>query len=169
MGTGKGAAFSGSEANSPVDPFAATIVGKGTWGDKYLAPNKDYFYAAAAGIAGTGAVLWANLEGMAPATTSNSCTDSLPRTVNKSPAGPTTSTDGHCQERLSPSCGTLTSPAKEPALRCKNQIRGWGSQRPSSLTRLFDPATGQVEVLGFNLQGSTATVRWTDQGGQQLE
>lgn len=166
MGTGKGAAFSGSETNSPVDPFAASIVGKGTWGDKYLAPNKDYFYAAAAGIAGTGAVLWANLEGMAPATASNSCTDSFRGQSTKARLDRQLQQMATARKVISFMWDSYFT-CKGNGTPLKNQIQA-GLSTPIITDTTFRPASGQVQVAGFNLQGSTATVRWTDQKGQQL-
>ncbi|MFP3686142.1 hypothetical protein SB847_20785, partial [Bacillus sp. SIMBA_026] len=69
MGTGKGGAYLPSEASAPVDSYAAAVVGDGSWKSKYVAPTGDYFRAAASGIESTGAVLWANLEGMTPTAT----------------------------------------------------------------------------------------------------
>ncbi|MCP1415200.1 hypothetical protein [Paenarthrobacter sp. A20] len=167
MGTGKGGAFSGSDANSAVDPFAATIVGEGSWGNKYLAPNKDYFSAAAAGISGTGAVLWANLEGMAPATTANGCADSL--------RGQTTKARLDRQLQQMGTAKKVVSFMWDEYFTCegtgtplKKQIES-GLRTPIITDTYFFPESGRVEIVGFNLRGSTATLKWASRKGQPLE
>ncbi|MDR6987961.1 hypothetical protein J2Y66_002459 [Paenarthrobacter nitroguajacolicus] len=166
MGTGKGAAFTGSEANSTVDPFAASIVGNGTWGNKYLAPNKEYFSAAAAGIAGTGAVLWANLEGMAPATASNYCADSLRGQTTKARLDRQLQQMANARKVISFMWDSYFT-CKGNGTPLKNQILK-GLSTPIITDTTFRPASGQVQVAGFNLKGSTATLEWTDQKGKQL-
>lgn len=167
MGTGKGGAFNGSEANSPVDPFAATIVGKGQWGTKYIAPNRDYFSAAAAGISGTGAVLWANVEGMAPATNANTCGDSL--------RGQTTKSRLDRQLQQVAIAKKVVSFMWDSYFTCIGTGEPLQKQVEADLTTpivtdtTFRPSTGQVDIVGFNLMGSTATVNWTSEKGQQLE
>ncbi|TVU62366.1 hypothetical protein FQP90_12040 [Paenarthrobacter nitroguajacolicus] len=167
MGTGKGAAFSESEANSAVDPFAATIVGQGPWGAKYIAPNKDYFSAAATGISGTGAVLWANVEGMAPVTNANTCGDSR--------RGQTTKARLDRQLQQVATAKKIVSFMWDSYFTCKGtgttlreQVES-GASTPIVTDTTFKPSTGQVEVVGFNLEGSKVTVKWTNQKGQQLE
>ncbi|WP_256840446.1 hypothetical protein [Ornithinimicrobium faecis] len=66
MGTGKGGAFHINQATAPVDGPAAKLVGGGTWGQNYLLSVSESFSAARAGLEGTGATLWANVEGMTP-------------------------------------------------------------------------------------------------------
>ncbi len=166
MGTGKGAAFSGSEANSTVDPFAASIVGKGTWTNKYVAPNKDYFSAAAAGISGTGAVLWANLEGMAPVTASNSCADSLRGQTTKARLDRQLQQMANAKKVISFMWDSYFT-CKGNGTSLKNQIEA-GLSTPIITDTSFRPETGQVQIAGFNLRGSTATLKWTDHKGKQL-
>ncbi|SEI41832.1 hypothetical protein SAMN04487917_101173 [Arthrobacter sp. yr096] len=163
MGTGKGGAFHSREANSAVDPQAATIVGDGTWGSKYLAPNKDYFSAAAVGISGTGAVLWANLEGMAPATKWNGCADSR--------RGQTTKARLDRQLQQMSAARKVVSFMWDSYFTCKGTGTPLKEQIESGLgtpiitdTALL-PETGQLEILGFNLRGSTASLKWTTTDG----
>ncbi|BCW59956.1 hypothetical protein [Arthrobacter sp. StoSoilB20] len=167
MGTGKGGAFSDNEANLAVDPFAATIVGQGAWGAKYIAPNKDYFSAAAAGIAGTGAVLWANVEGMAPATDKNTCGDSR--------RGQTTKARLDRQLQQVSLARKTVSFMWDPYFTCKGTGTALQEQVESGLTTpivtdaAVQPSTGHIEVLGFNLEGSKITLMWTNQKGQAVE
>ncbi|WP_155854061.1 hypothetical protein [Paenarthrobacter nicotinovorans] len=167
MGTGKGGAFSSSEANSAVDPFAATIVGQGPWRSKYIAPNKDYFTAAAAGISGTGAVLWANVEGMAPVTSGNTCGDSR--------RGQTTKARLDRQLQQVANAKKVVSFMWDSYFTCKGtgttlreQVAS-GAATPIVTETTFKPTTGEIEVMGFNLDGSTITVKWTGSRGQKLE
>lgn len=159
MGTGKGGAFTSSEATSPVDAFAASIVGKGTWGQKYVAPNRDYFLAAAAGINGTGAVLWANVEGMAPATKFNPCGDNF--------RGQTTKARIDRQLQQVANSKKVVSFMWDSYFTCEGTGTPLRSQVASGLSTpivtdaTFRPDTGQVKVVGFNLEGSEVTVRWT--------
>jgi hypothetical protein len=101
MGTGKGGAFFGNEASASVDQPAAAIVGAGSWGSRYLAPNRDYFVAAAQGVAGTGAALWANMEGMAPATghRRQRLRCNTPRADDKGATRPAAAADGKRAEK----------------------------------------------------------------------
>lgn len=167
MGTGKGGAFTGSEADSSVDPFAATIVGKGTWGNKYLAPNRDYFAAAAVGVSGTGAVLWANLEGMAPATDKNACADSLRGQTTKTRLDRQLQQLGHAKKVISFMWDPYFT-CKGSGTPLKNQIQS-GLTTPIITEVTFSPDTGRVEVVGFNLAGSTVTMRLTSNKGQRVE
>ncbi|WP_159701033.1 hypothetical protein [Arthrobacter sp. 18067] len=167
MGTGKGAAYLASEANAPVDAFAESIVGKGTWSEKYLAPNKDYFRAAAEGISGTGAVLWANLEGMAPAIESNTCGNSL--------RGQTTLERMDRQLQQMAEATKVISFMWDPYFTCKGagtplkeQLQS-GHTAPIVTDAIVDPGTGIVNVIGFNLSGVKATLKWTSQDGKAHE
>ncbi len=167
MGTGKGGAFSPSEAASAVDPYAATIVGQGTWNSKYLAPNKDYFTAAAAGIKGTGAVLWANLEGMAPATKQNPCGDSL--------RGQTTKARIDRQLQQVAAARKVISFMWDSYYTCKGTGTTLKKQVEAGLTTpiitdvTLQPDTGTLEIIGFNLEGGTATLNWTNKDGEETE
>ena len=163
MGTGKGAAYLPSESDTAVDAFAESIVGRGTWGGKYVAPNEDYFRAAAAGVAGTGAELWANLEGMAPATKTNPCGNSL---------------RGHTTlDRIDRQLQQMTEAAKvisfmwDPYFTCDDTSEALRSQMTSGFTTpivtgaSLDTSTGSVRVTGFNLSGGSALVKWTTTDG----
>jgi hypothetical protein len=158
MGTGKGAAYPDSESGSAVDEFAATIVGNGTWGQKYMAPNVDYFRSAAAGVSGTGAVLWANMEGMAPATEKNTCSSSL--------RGQTT------LERMDRQLQQLGASTKvisfmwDPYFTCKGTGTPLKTQMASGfkapiVTESTLNQEGRVlNITGFNISGGEATVSW---------
>ncbi|WP_155854607.1 hypothetical protein [Paenarthrobacter nicotinovorans] len=167
MGTGKGAAFSGSESGVLVDPFAATIVGTGTWGNKYLAPNKDYFSAAAAGIAGTGAVLWANLEGMAPATDANACADSLRGQTTKARLDRQLQQLGTAKKIVSFMWDSYFTCAGT-GISLKEQVKT-GLATPIITDTSFRPEIGRIDVVGFNLESSTVTLKWINKKGQALE
>ncbi|MFI2565638.1 hypothetical protein [Paenarthrobacter sp. NPDC018779] len=165
MGTGKGAAYSAAEAGSRVDEFAASIVGNGTWAGKYVAPNRDYFRAAAQGIVGTGADLWANMEGMAPATKDNPC--------NKSLRGQTTADRIGRQLQQLGSAQKIISYMWDPYFTCKGAnpplrdtlLTGLGS--PLVTDSSYDAATGELRVEGFNLSGSSYTFELTSNGGAE--
>ncbi|MFJ6453414.1 hypothetical protein [Paenarthrobacter sp. NPDC091669] len=167
MGTGKGGAFTSREAGSLVDPFAATIVGNGSWGAKYLAPNRDYYTAAAAGTVGTNAVLWANLEGMAPATKLNTCGDSL--------RGQTTKARIDRQLQQVANAKKVISFMWDSYFTCKGTGTPLKGQVERSLTTpiitdtSFRPGTGELQIVGFNIRGGSARVKWTGGGGQPLE
>ncbi|MEO3942024.1 hypothetical protein V3C41_13165 [Paenarthrobacter nicotinovorans] len=167
MGTGKGGAFTNLEADSGVDPYAATIVGNGAWGAKYLAPNRDYYLAAAAGTVGTNAVLWANLEGMAPATKMNTCGDSL--------RGQTTKARIDRQLQQVANAKKVISFMWDSYFTCKGTGTPLKGQVESSRTTpiitdtSFRPGTGELQIVGFNIRGGNARVKWTGGGGQPLE
>src|SRR5699024_2505957 len=81
MGTGKAGAYLVNQADTPVDPYAAAFVGQGTWESIYLLSVSASFGAVAEGLQGTGAQLWANLEGMTPQVSSAQglCGSGFPR------------------------------------------------------------------------------------------
>ncbi|MFJ4167913.1 hypothetical protein ACIPY3_00235 [Paenarthrobacter sp. NPDC089714] len=164
MGTGKGGAFSSAEADSPVDPSTASAVGKGTWASKYVAPNRDYFVAAADGVSGTNAVLWANVEGMTPVSTGTICGDGF--------RGQTTKARLDRQLQQVVNAKKIVSYMWDSFFTCtgngtalKNQLEA-GLKTPIITDVTFRPATGQVQVAGFNLQGSSVRVRWTSRDGK---
>lgn len=164
MGTGKGGAFFGNEANAAVDPFAASIVGAGSWGSKYLAPNRDYYLAAAEGVAGTGAALWANVEGMAPATGTNACDASL--------RGHTT------KDRLDRQLQQMANAPKKvisykwdtyytcvgAGTPLAQRVQA-GMTTPLITDSVYDAAAGAIFVTGYNLSGATVEVKWTNAAG----
>ncbi|MET3369705.1 UNVERIFIED_CONTAM: hypothetical protein ABIE34_002963 [Jeotgalibacillus campisalis] len=171
MGTGKGGAYMGNESTLNVDPFAASIVGTGTWGEKYQAPTSEYYKAAAAGITGTGATLWANIEGMAPEVATNiGGSDSL--------RGQTTKTRLDRQiQQAGLSVKKNISFMWDPYFTCK--VNGTG---PTLLENLVanggdpiindsaaNPATGALTVFGYNLTGSSIKIKYTTQLGQVQE
>lgn len=164
MGTGKGGAYFGSESNSPVDQYAAAIVGRGSWGRKYLAPNRDYFLAAAAGVAGTGAVLWANMEGMAPADGTNPCDASLRGQTTKSRIDRQLQQMANAPRKVISfmwdSYYTCTGNGGPLAQRIQA-----GKTTPILTDSSFNPATGSISVTGFNLRGARVEVRWTTATG----
>ena len=156
MGTGKGGAYFGNEANTPVDQYAAAIVGPGNWGTKYLAPNRDFFLAAAAGVAGTGATLWANMEGMAPANGTNPC--------DANPRGQTTK--GRIDRQLQQMANApkkvisfmwdtyYTCTGKGVPLARQLQA---GRTTPIVTDSVLNPASGALLITGFNLSGRLST------------
>jgi hypothetical protein len=165
MGTGKGGAFFGNEASASVDQAAAAIVGAGSWGSRYLAPNRDYFVAAAQGVPGTGAALWANMEGMAPATGANAC-DAMSR-------GQTTKArlDRQLQQMANApkkiisfmwdtyyTCVGTGVPLVQRVLA--------GKATPLITDSELNPATGSVTVTGYNLSGANVELKWTAVAGQ---
>lgn len=164
MGTGKGGAFGNNEAGSPVDPYAASIVGNGTWGTKYRAPNRDYFAAAASGLVGTSGVLWANVEGMAPATKSNPCGDSLRGQTSKSRI------DRQLQQVAT--AKKVISFMWDAYYTCigtgtplKSQLEE-GRTTPIITDANYSPSTGQIQITGFNIRGGKVLVAWTDASGR---
>lgn len=167
MGTGKGGAYFGNEANTPVDQFAAAIVGSGTWESKYLAPVRDYFLAAATGVDGTGAELWANMEGMAPKTSLNPC-DSNGR-------GQTTKAriDRQLQQLGNYSMKTI-SYNWDTYYSCTGT---WAPMSERLKTFNMTPiitdsifyGNGDVLVTGHNLSGGTVNIKWTDTFGRTFE
>ncbi|WP_426003826.1 DUF4434 domain-containing protein [Paenarthrobacter sp. NyZ202] len=167
MGTGKGAAFLETDAAAPVDEYAASIVGKGTWKQRYVAPNKDYFDAAAAGIRGTGAILWANLEGMAPAIASNDCDGSL--------RGQTTLPRIDSQLQQLGKARKIVSYMWDPYFTCEGQNAPLKDQladgfHTSLITdTVFDAEAGVVRVSGFNLAGHGLHVEWTLKDGSKQQ
>jgi hypothetical protein len=171
MGTGKGGAYMGNEATLNVDPFAASIVGPGTWGEKYQAPTSEYYKAAAAGITGTGATLWANIEGMAPEVATNTCgSDSL--------RGQTTKTRLDRQiQQTGLSVKKNISFMWDPYFTCK--VNGTGPTLVENLVAnggdpiindsAANPATGALTVYGYNLTGSSIKIKYTTPLGQVQE
>lgn len=168
MGTGKGGAYFGNEASMAVDPYAAAIVGTGTWGSKYLAPNRDYFLAAAEGLEGTGAELWANLEGMAPATGHNPCDNAtrgqttkarIDRQLQQMANAPTKVISFMWDTYFT--CSGAWSPLKE-------RVKA-GSTTPIITDSTFRASAGTVQITGFNLGGGTAQVRWTTANGTLMD
>lgn len=167
MGTGKAGAFSDADADVTVDKYAASVVGDGSWRSRYVAPIRQYFLAAQSGISGTEAELWANLEGMAPATGSNACGNSL--------RGQTT------KERIDRQLQQLFTVTKivsfmwDSYYTCdgtgtplKTQIEQ-GLKTPIITDAKFHPSSGKVEIIGFNLAGGSATVKWTTQEGRPMD
>lgn len=167
MGTGKGASFFGSESGNSVDQYAASIVGSGSWGSKYLAPTRDYFVALAEGVDGTGAELWANLEGMAPATSQNPCENSLRGQTTKSRI------DKQLQQ-LGNSPVKVISFMWDPYYTCSGTWAPMldrlktGASTPIITDSIFY-GNGDVLVTGQNLGGGTIQVKWTDTYGRVFD
>lgn len=165
MGTGKGAAYLPSESKLPVDKFAASIVGNGTWSSKYAAPTGEYFRAASAGVVGLDAEVWANLEGMAPATEANPC--------EQSRRGQTTMARIDRQLQQMASTAKIISYMWDPYYTCtgaekplKDQMaRGFST--PIITDSQFDPATGVMTVTGFNVTDSSLTIEWAGPDGKE--
>ena len=78
MGTGKGGAFSGKRTRIPQLTLSRQpSLERGHGATSTSHPTGTTSPPLLLGVSGTGAVLWANLEGMAPATDKNACADSL--------------------------------------------------------------------------------------------
>lgn len=167
MGTGKGAAYLDSEAKNPVDPYAATIVGNGTWQEKYAAPNQDYFHEAAVGVKGTNAVLWANLEGMAPATDKNVCSNSL--------RGQTTLERIQRQLQQMEPATKVISFMWDPYFTCKGtgtplmEQMASGFRTPVVTSAAVDRSSDRLTITGFNIAGGQTTLKGTSKDGQPRE
>lgn len=161
MGTSKGGAYMGNEANLNVDKYTAAYMGTGTWGSKYIAPTSDYFAAAKAGVAGTGASLWANVEGMAPsdATTDNNCDNSL--------RGQTTKTRLDRQiQQLGTSTTKTISFTWDKYYTC---VVNGKTLAADLVTRGSEPVisstaiqNGTLYVRGYNLGSSAVTLKYLD-------
>ncbi|MDO5865853.1 MULTISPECIES: hypothetical protein [Paenarthrobacter] len=163
MGTGKGGSFFSSESNNNVDSFAASIVGSGSWGSKYLAPTRDYFWALSEGVRGTNAQLWANLEGMAPLTSQNPCDNSTRGQTTKARI------DKQVQQ-LGNTPVKVISFMWDPYFTCTgtwtpmlDRLKAGGTT-PLITDSIFY-GNGDVLVTGHNLSGGTIRVQWTDTNG----
>ncbi|CAI3800181.1 hypothetical protein [Pseudarthrobacter sp. MM222] len=164
MGTGKGGAYFGNEVNSMVDNYAAAIVGSGTWGNKYLAPVRDYFLAAAAGAAGTGATLWANMEGMAPATGANPCDSNTRGQTTKARLDRQLQQLGNAPAKVISFMWDSYYTCAGTGVPLAQSIEG-GKATPVITDTDFSAATGSVLVTGYNLSGAKVQLRWTTAAG----
>ncbi|WP_109471042.1 hypothetical protein [Ornithinimicrobium cavernae] len=168
MGTGKGGSYLVNERNGPVDPHTAAFVGEGTWDNTYVMPVSDSFRAASAGLEGTGARLWANVEGMTPqgGAGDTGCGAGGPR-------GKTT------KDRLDRQVQAVARyTAKnisfrwDPYYTC--QVSGTTLAEalrhhvstPLITNAALNPQKNALWVAGYNLAGSTATVKYTDTHGR---
>lgn len=167
MGTGKSGSYFGHEVNYNVDQFAASIVGNGTWGSKYAAPNREYFLAMSEGISGTGVELWANMEGMAPGTSQNPCDNQF--------RGQSTKARHDRQlQQLGNYPVKVISYMWDPFYTCTgtwapmiDQMRA-GSMTPVITDSIFY-GNGDVLVTGQNLSGGSIQVKWTDTYGRVFD
>ncbi|WP_347782809.1 hypothetical protein [Paenarthrobacter nicotinovorans] len=167
MGTGKTGAYFGHESGYNVDQFAASIVGSGTWGSKYAAPNREYFLAMSEGIQGTGAELWANMEGMAPGTSQNPCDNQFRGQSSKARHDRQLQQIGNYPVKI-------ISYMWDPFFTCTgslapvlDQMRS-GSMTPVITDSIFY-GNGNVLVTGQNLSGGTIQVKWTDAYGRVFD
>jgi hypothetical protein len=165
MGTGKGGAYFGNEAGASVDQFAAAIVGPGTWGAKYLAPVRDYFQAAAAGIAGTGATLWANMEGMAPANGANPCDSNLRGQTTKARLDRQLQQLGNAPTKVISFMWDTYYTCVGTGVPLVNSITT-GRSTPVITDSDFNAAAGSLFVTGYNLSGAQVQLKWTTAAGQ---
>jgi hypothetical protein len=165
MGTGKGGAYFGSEAAVSVDQFAAAIVGPGTWGAKYLAPNRDYFQAAAAGIAGTGATLWANMEGMAPANGANPCDTNTRGQTTKARLDRQLQQLGNAPTKVISFIWDTYYTCVGTGVPLVNSVTA-GKSTPVITDSDFNAAAGSVLITGYNLSGAQVQLQWTTAAGQ---
>lgn len=164
MGTGKGGALNGNEAGAPVDRYAGAIVGAGSWRSKYVAPNRDYYLAAAAGVAGTRATLWANMEGMAPAAGTNPCGVDLRGQTTKARIDRQLQQMANAPRKIISfmwdTYYTCTGAWAPLAQGLQN-----GKTTPIVTDVSFNPGSGSLLVTGFNLSGATIELRWTTAAG----
>lgn len=167
MGTGKGGAYFGNEARAPVDSYAAAAVGPGSWGSKYLAPNRDYFAAAARGVAGTGAVLWANLEGMAPATGKNKCDDELRGQTSWARIDRQLQQIGNAPKKVISFMWDPYYTCVGAGLSLAQQMKA-GKYTPVITDTFFDAKTGEVTVTGYDLRGAQIQLKWMNAAGKAL-
>ncbi|HSO89756.1 MAG TPA: hypothetical protein VLR70_01255 [Arthrobacter sp.] len=165
MGTGKGGAFFGNEASAPVDQPAAAIVGAGSWGSRYLAPNRDYFVAAAHGVAGTGATLWANMEGMAPATGANACDANLRGQTTNARLDRQLQQMANAPKKIISFMWDTYNTCAGTGVPLVQQVLA-GKATPLITDSVFDPASGALTVTGYNLSGVTVELKWTAATGQ---
>ncbi|MCU1568625.1 MAG: hypothetical protein JWQ56_3562 [Pseudarthrobacter sp.] len=165
MGTGKGAAFFGNEVRAPVDSYAAAAVGAGSWGSKYLAPTRDYFAAAARGVAGTGAVLWANLEGMAPATSKNKCDANLRGQTSRARIDRQLQQLGNAPQKTISFMWDSYYTCLGTGQPLTQQLMD-GRYTPVITDTYFAPKTGALTVTGFNLRGAQIRLKWTNGPGK---
>ena len=165
MGTSKGGAYMGSEAGSSVDKYAAAYMGSGSWASKYIAPTGDYYAAAKAGIAGTSAQLWANVEGMAPSgpSTANTCGDEK--------RGQTTTARLARQiQQLGQNTAKTISFMWDDYFTCVVNGKTLASQLagndPVIANASVRPASnGEIVLAGYNLSGSKVTIKYADSRG----
>ncbi|MFF2030670.1 hypothetical protein [Arthrobacter sp. NPDC058192] len=168
MGTGKGGAYFGHEAGAAVDRFAAVVVGSGSWGRKYAASNRDYFLAAAAGVSGTGAVLWANLEGMAPAAGTNPCAGNLRGQTTKARIDRQLQQLANAPSKIISFMWDSYYTCRGTGTPLKTQVAA-GKTTPVITDTTFRPASGKVQITGFNLTGGSVQVTWTTAANRVLK
>lgn len=165
MGTGKAGSYLVNDANSPVDQQAASLVGRKTWDSAYLMPVGDSFRAAKAGLEGTGATLWANVEGMTPEGGTDSCGSGQER-------GRTTKSRlDHQVQAVGRYSAKNISYMWNPFYTC----RVGGSRLAQDITRhgsaplvvnaAIDPQRDALWLSGYNLADSRATVKYVDTDG----
>lgn len=164
MGTGKGGAYFGNEAAAPVDQYAATIVGAGTWGRRYIAPVRDYFQAAAVGLAGTGATLWANMEGMAPANGTNPCDSNARGQTTKARLDRQLQQLGNAPTKVISFMWDTYYTCVGTGVPLVNRIEA-GMATPVITDSTLDPAAGSLFITGYNLSGALVQLKWTTAGG----
>ncbi|MFJ6453428.1 hypothetical protein [Paenarthrobacter sp. NPDC091669] len=167
MGTGKTGSYFGHESGSNVDQFAASIVGSGTWGSKYAAPNREYFLAMSEGIQGTGAELWANMEGMAPGTSQNPCDNQFRGQSSKARHDRQLQQIGNYPVKI-------ISYMWDPFFTCTGTWAPMLDQmKAKSMTPVITDSifygNGDVLVTGQNLSGGTIQVKWTDTYGRVFD
>lgn len=166
MGTGKAGAYLANEATSAVDPRTAEFVGEGSWGSTYLMPVSDSFRAARAGLEGTGATLWANVEGMSPVAGDPECGTGQQRGQSSKDR----------LDRQVQSIGRYSAKNISfmwaPFYTCRvdgtslaQTIRRQGTT-PVITNAALIPERDVLWLAGYNLVGSTATVKYVDTEGR---
>lgn len=169
MGTGKGGTYLVNEAKSPVDAPAASLVGEQTWRSAYLMSVSDSFRAAKAGLEGTEASLWANVEGMTPEVGDDGC-------ANDQERGATTK--GRLDQQVQ-GVGRFTAKnisfMWEPFYTCQVGQRTLAQSitrqddTPLVVNALMNTKKDVLWLSGYNLAGSRATVKYVDTDGKVHE
>lgn len=166
MGTGKAGAYLANEARSPVDPRTAEFVGEGSWGSIYLMPVGDSFRAARSGLEGTGATLWANVEGMAPVAGDPECGSS----------GHRGQTSKDRLDRQVQSVGRYSAKnisfMWDPFYTCRTNGTSLAQTlrdldgTPVITNAALNPGKEVLWLAGYNLAGSRAKVKYVDTEGK---
>lgn len=167
MGTGKAGAYLANDARSTVDGPAAALVGKTSWASAYLMPVSDSFRAARQGLEDTGASLWSNVEGMTP-----QADDAEVACASGSGRGQTTKNRLDQQvQAVGPFTAKNISFSWDPFYTCRvgsstlaDALLRHGTA-PVVTNAALAPDRDLLWLAGYNLAGSTATVKYVDTNG----
>lgn len=166
MGTGKGGSYLVNDAGSPVDAATAQLVGEQTWESAFVMPVSDSFSAARRGLEGTGAALWANVEGMTPESGEAGCGtaergQTTKNRLDQQVQGVGRYTAKNISYRWDP---YFTCPAGGTSTLAQALTRH--AQAPVVTNASLDEDRDLLWVSGYNLAGSTARVKYVDEAGQ---